>query len=44
MLQRLMDYDAEGRIGAGRYERSDERLTQRNGFRERSYDTRVGTL
>jgi len=44
VLQRLMDYDVEGRIGAGRYERSDERTTQRNGFRERSYDTRVGTL
>ena len=44
VLQRLMDYDVEGRIGAGRYERSDERLTQRNGFRERSYDTRLGTL
>src|ERR1700690_1617973 len=44
VLQRLMDYDVEGRIGAGRYERSDERTTQRNGFLERSYDTRVGTL
>src|ERR1700685_1966441 len=44
VLQRLMDYDVEGRIGAGRYDRSDERTTQRNGFRERSYDTRVGTL
>src|SRR3984957_13409363 len=44
VLQRLMDYDVEGRIGAGRYERSDERTTQRNGFRERSYDTRLGTL
>src|ERR1700729_1915717 len=44
VLQRLMDYDVEGRIGAGRYERSDERTTQRNGFRERSYDTLLGTL
>ena len=39
-----MDYDVEGWIGAGRYERSDERLTRRNGFRGRSYDTRLGTL
>jgi hypothetical protein len=44
VLQRLMEFDVEGRIGAGRYERSDERTTQRNGFRERSYDTRLGTL
>ena len=34
----------EGLIGAGRYERSAERLTYRNGFRERALDTRLGTL
>src|SRR5205085_7958569 len=31
-------------IGAGRYERSAERLNYRNGFRERALDTRLGTL
>ena len=31
-------------IGAGRHERSGERATWRNGYRDRSLDTRVGTL
>ncbi|MCW6507791.1 IS256 family transposase [Lichenifustis flavocetrariae] len=43
VLQRLMAYDIDGRIGAGRYERNDERTT-RNGYRERPFDTRLGTL
>ena len=32
VLGRLMAYDVEGQIGAGRYERNEERTTQRNGF------------
>ena len=44
VLGRLMAYDVEGQIGAGRYERSDERTTQRNGYRHRAFDTRLGTL
>ena len=44
VLQRLMAYDIDGRIGAGRYERNHERTTQRNGYRERPFDTRLGTL
>ena len=44
VLGRLMAYDIEGRIGAARYERNDERTTQRNGYRERAFDTRLGTL
>jgi len=44
VLQRLMAYDVDGRIGAGRYERNDDRTTQRNGYRERAFDTRLGTL
>jgi transposase-like protein len=35
MLQRLMEWDVEGQIGAGRYERSDGRTTHRNGYRDR---------
>src|SRR5437660_2717321 len=43
-LQLLVESDVEGLIGAGRYERSAERLTYRDGFRERALDTRLGTL
>lgn len=31
-------------IGAGRYERSGERSTWRNGYRDRTLDTRLGQL
>jgi putative transposase len=44
VLQMLMEADVESQIGAGRHERSAERLTQRNGYRDRSLDTRLGTL
>jgi transposase-like protein len=44
VLQLLMEADVEGLIGAGRYERSPERLNYRNGFRDRALDTRLGTL
>ena len=44
VLGRLMAYDVEGQIGAGRYERNEERTTQRNGYRHRTFDTRLGTL
>jgi hypothetical protein len=44
VLQKLMDFDIENRVGAGRYERSDARTTQRNGYRERELETRLGTL
>src|SRR5919199_5082511 len=44
VLQLLMEADVEGLIGAGRYERSPERLNHRNGFRDRALDTRLGTL
>ncbi|PPQ34822.1 Transposase, Mutator family [Rhodoblastus acidophilus] len=33
VLQKLMDFDVDNLIGAGRYERSDGRTTQRNGYR-----------
>jgi putative transposase len=44
VLQLLMEADVEGLIGAGRYERSGERLNYRNGFRDRTLDTRLGAL
>jgi putative transposase len=44
VLQILMEADVEGVIGAGRYERSGERTTWRNGYRERTLDTRLGSL
>src|SRR3712207_2517645 len=42
--QMLMEADVEGLIGAGRYERSGERLNWRNGYRDRTLDTRLGPL
>jgi hypothetical protein len=44
VLQILMEADVEGLIGAGRHERSAERLNYRNGCRERSLDKRLGSL
>src|SRR5437870_13246244 len=44
VLQLLMETDVEGLIGAGRYERSGERSTWRNGYRDRTLDTRLGSL
>ena len=44
VLQRLMDAEAEARCGAGLHERSPERVNQRNGYRDRTLETRLGTL
>ena len=44
VLQLLMEVDVEGVIGAGRYERSGERLNWRNGYRDRTLDTRLGPM
>jgi transposase-like protein len=44
VLQLLMEADVEGVIGAGRHERSADRLNWRNGYRERTLDTRLGSL
>jgi putative transposase len=44
VLQLLMESDVEGLIGAGRYERNGERTTWRNGYRDRTLDTRLGAL
>src|SRR6195952_872986 len=44
VVQLLMESDVEGVIGAGRHERTTDRQTYRNGFRDRALDTRLGTL
>jgi transposase-like protein len=42
--QRLMDLEAEGLCGASHGERSLERVNQRNGYRDRDWETRAGTV
>ena len=44
VAQELMEAEVSAHIGAGRYERAEGRMTQRNGYRHRPWDTRVGTL
>jgi transposase-like protein len=44
VLQLIMEADVDGLIGAGRYERGETRQTWRNGYRDRTLDTRLGTL
>src|SRR6188472_1805190 len=39
-----MEADVEGLIGAARHERSADRLNYRNGYRDRTFDTRLGPL
>ena len=44
VMQLLMETDVDGLIGAGRHERNGERTTYRNGYRDRTLDTRLGSL
>jgi putative transposase len=44
MAQRLMELDVETRCGAGYDEKSPERLNSRNGYRDRLWDTRAGSV
>ena len=44
LVQSLMEAEVSAKIGAERYERNEGRTTYRNGYREREWDTRVGTL
>src|ERR1044071_5572465 len=45
MAQRLMELDVEARCGAGYDEKAPAaRLNSRNGYRDRSWDTRAGTV
>ena len=42
--QRLMDLEAESLTGAPYGKRSEGRVNQRNGFRDRTWETRAGTI
>ncbi len=42
--ERLMEAEVEARTGAGHGARDPGRLVQRNGYRERTWDTRAGTV
>lgn len=44
MAEALMSVDADAVCGAGWGERSPERVNRRNGYRERDWDTRVGSI
>ena len=42
--QRLMALETDALCGAGHGERTAERINQRNGFRDRDWETRAGTV
>jgi putative transposase len=44
LAQALMETEVSSQIGAAPYERSSSRTAYRNGFRTRTWDTRVGTI
>jgi transposase-like protein len=44
VLQMPMEADGEGLIGAGPHERTGDRRDHRNGFRDRTPETRLGQM
>jgi putative transposase len=40
----LMEAEVATKVGAEAHERSEQRITHRNGYRDRRWDTRLGTL
>src|SRR4051794_5957455 len=44
LSQALMEVEVSQHLGAERHERTAERTGQRNGYREREWDTRAGTI
>jgi putative transposase len=44
VVDELMEAEVDALCGAGRGERTEERVNRRNGHRERDWDTRAGTI
>ena len=44
LAQALMEIEVDQHVGAARHERTERRSGHRNGYRERSWDTRAGTV
>ncbi len=44
LSQAIMEMEVEEHIGATRHERTEERSGHRNGYRERTWDTRAGAI
>jgi transposase-like protein len=44
LAEALMELEVEQHVGAARHERTPARTGQRNGYRERAWDTRAGTV
>src|SRR5262245_32416232 len=44
LAQALMELEVSQRVGAERYGRNPDRRGERNGYRDRQWDTRVGTI
>ena len=44
LSQALMEMEVNQHLGAERYQRTSGRKGQRNGYRDRTWDTRVGTI
>ncbi len=44
LVEGIMDAEVSAQIGAQHGERSPDRITHRNGYRNRDWDTRVGTM
>ena len=42
--ERLMELEVQGLTGAGHGERSPERVNSRNGYRDRVWETRAGSV
>ena len=43
-VQELIEAEAAAKIGAGRYQRNDDRIAERNGHRPRVLSTKTGDL
>ncbi len=44
LVEAMMEAEVRQQLGADRYERTADRTGQRNGYRERPWDTRVGSI